>query len=111
MQHNQEIKLKKFKGQERYLGGALGVRVALQNVSHHGSVTFLHCPVEGSLSILMKNKSFFVLTTTNCINKIPNKIKNIWFNMHSWECSILCCTVHIFMHIKVGLCNNNKKYL
>ena len=35
-----------------YLSAALGVRVTLQDVSHHGSVTFLHCPVEGSLSIL-----------------------------------------------------------
>lgn len=36
-----------------YLGAALSVRVALQDVSHHGGVTFLYCPVEGSLSILM----------------------------------------------------------
>lgn len=41
-----------------YLGAALSVWVALQDVSHHGGVTFLHCPVEGSLSILMgKEKS------------------------------------------------------
>lgn len=36
-----------------YLSAALGVRVTLKDVSHHGNVTFLHCPVEGSLSILM----------------------------------------------------------
>lgn len=36
-----------------YLGAALSVRVTLKDVSHHGNVTFLHCPVEGSLSILM----------------------------------------------------------
>lgn len=36
-----------------YLCAALSVWVALQDVSHHGGVTFLHCPVEGSLSILM----------------------------------------------------------
>ena len=35
-----------------YLSAALSIRVTLQDVSHHGSVTFLHCPVEGSLSIL-----------------------------------------------------------
>lgn len=41
-----------------YLGAALRVRVALQDVSHHGGVPFLYCPVEGSLSILMwKEKS------------------------------------------------------
>lgn len=37
-----------------YLSAALGVRVTLKDVSHHGNVTFLHCPVEGSLSILME---------------------------------------------------------
>lgn len=36
-----------------YLSAALGVRVTLKDVSHHGNVTFLHSPVEGSLSILM----------------------------------------------------------
>lgn len=36
-----------------YLRAALGVRVTLKDVSHHGNVAFLHCPVEGSLSILM----------------------------------------------------------
>lgn len=37
----------------QYLSAALGVRVTLKDVSHHGNVTFLHCPVEGGLSILM----------------------------------------------------------
>lgn len=36
-----------------YLSAALSVRITLKDVSHHGNVTFLHCPVEGSLSILM----------------------------------------------------------
>lgn len=38
-----------------YLSAALSVRVTLKDISHHDNVTFLHCPVEGSLSILKKN--------------------------------------------------------
>lgn len=39
-----------------YLSAALCVRVTLQDVSHHGSITFLHCPVEGCLSILIQKQ-------------------------------------------------------
>lgn len=46
-----------------YLGAALSVRVTLEDVSHHGNVTFLHCPVEGSLSILIKKRQSTALYT------------------------------------------------
>lgn len=39
-----------------YLSAALGVRVTLKDVPHHGNVAFLHCPVEGGLSILMSRR-------------------------------------------------------
>lgn len=51
-----------------YLSAALGVRITLQDVSHHGSVAFLHCPVEGSLSILIwkgQGKYLLVYLRTN----------------------------------------------
>lgn len=44
---------------QKYLRAALCVRVTLQDVSHHRCVSFLHCPVEGSLSIL-KRKDFVI---------------------------------------------------
>lgn len=55
----------------QYLRAALGVRVTLQDVSDHGSVAFLHCPVEGGLSILM----WKVKTLNTEINKQCQKYK------------------------------------
>lgn len=68
-----------------YLSAALGVRVTLKDVSHHGNVTFLHCPVEGSLSILMEK------------DKVSHGLKKETINNFK-RAQIKCCAEKVFFN-------------